>query len=171
MNSFLPRLSATGLSHDVQTLRNSPAYFGAYIVSTTSLMLLWCHFTLHFTSRWVWMPFRRFSLECNSTWFSLKTTRDDVICSARRFSAQVNSTLCQRLWRAISAHLFSVTFFFLWGLHMWVNHVLMQVSKSCWTLYIVRLQVPRKILKQVYMALVQPYLNYCISPYYFRKNY
>ena len=75
---------------------NSPAYFGAYIVSTTSLMLLWCHFTLHFTSRWVWMPFRRFSLECNSTWFSLKTTRDDVICSARRFSAQVNSTLCQR---------------------------------------------------------------------------
>ena len=44
-----------------------------------------------------------------------------------------------------------------------INHVLMQVSKSCGTLYRVRLQVPRKILKQVYMALVQPYLNYCIS--------
>jgi hypothetical protein len=44
-----------------------------------------------------------------------------------------------------------------------INHVLMIVSKSCGTLFRVRLQVPRKILKQVYMALVQPYLNYCIS--------
>lgn len=44
-----------------------------------------------------------------------------------------------------------------------IKHVIMQVSKSCGTLYRVRLQVPRKILKLIYMALVQPYLNYCIS--------
>ena len=44
-----------------------------------------------------------------------------------------------------------------------INHVIMQVSKSCGTLYRVRLQVPRKILKQIYTAIVQPYLNYCIS--------
>ena len=44
-----------------------------------------------------------------------------------------------------------------------IKHVKMQVSKSCGTLYRVRLQVPRKILKLIYMALVQPYLNYCIS--------
>ena len=44
-----------------------------------------------------------------------------------------------------------------------LEHVIMQVAKSCGTLYRVRLQVPRKILKQIYTALVQPYLNYCIS--------
>ena len=44
-----------------------------------------------------------------------------------------------------------------------INHVTMQVSKACGTMYRARLQVPRKILKQIYSALIQPYLNYCIS--------
>ena len=48
-----------------------------------------------------------------------------------------------------------------WNEH--INHVIMQVSKSCGTMYRARLQVPRKILKQIYSALIQPYLNYCIS--------
>ena len=44
-----------------------------------------------------------------------------------------------------------------------INHVISQVSKSCGSLYRVRLHVPHKILKKLYIALVQPYLNYCIS--------
>ena len=37
-----------------------------------------------------------------------------------------------------------------------------QVSKSCGSLYSIRLHVPMKILRQVYMSLIQPYLTYCI---------
>ena len=48
-----------------------------------------------------------------------------------------------------------------WNEH--INHVTMQVSKACGTMYRARLQVPRKILKQIYSALIQPYFNYCIS--------
>ena len=48
-----------------------------------------------------------------------------------------------------------------WNAH--IDHVISQVSKSCGTLYRVRLHVPRKILKNIYMALIQPYLIYCIS--------
>ncbi len=44
-----------------------------------------------------------------------------------------------------------------------IDHVISQVSKSCGTLYRVRLHVPRKILSKIYMALIQPYLIYCIS--------
>ncbi len=43
-----------------------------------------------------------------------------------------------------------------------IKNVITQVSKSCGTLYSVRKCVPNKILKKVYMALVQPYLMYCI---------
>ena len=44
-----------------------------------------------------------------------------------------------------------------------INQVISQVSKSCGTMYRVRLHVPRKILRKIYMALIQPYLIYCIS--------
>ena len=37
-----------------------------------------------------------------------------------------------------------------------------QVSKSCGSLYSIRTVVPPKILRQVYISLVQPYLTYCI---------
>ena len=44
-----------------------------------------------------------------------------------------------------------------------INQVISQVSKSCGTMYRIRLHVPRKILRKIYMALIQPYLIYCIS--------
>jgi hypothetical protein len=44
-----------------------------------------------------------------------------------------------------------------------IAHVISQVSKSCSTVYRVRLHVPRKILRKIYMALIQPYLIYCIT--------
>ena len=40
--------------------------------------------------------------------------------------------------------------------------VISQVSKSCGSLYSIRLHVPTKILRQVYISLIQPYLTYCI---------
>ena len=43
-----------------------------------------------------------------------------------------------------------------------INNVKSQVAKSCGSLYSIRLHVPPKILRQVYISLVQPYLNYCI---------
>ena len=43
-----------------------------------------------------------------------------------------------------------------------IDQVISQVSKSCGTLYRIRLHVPRKILRNIYMALIQPYLIYCI---------
>ncbi len=43
-----------------------------------------------------------------------------------------------------------------------IKNVISQVSKSCGTLYSLRLHVPAKILRQVYISLVQPYLTYCI---------
>ena len=44
-----------------------------------------------------------------------------------------------------------------------IDHVISQVSKSCGTMYRSRLHVPRKILRKIYMALIQPYFIYCIS--------
>ena len=44
-----------------------------------------------------------------------------------------------------------------------IDHVTSQVAKSCGTMYRVRLHVPRKILKMIYNALIQPYLIYCVS--------
>ena len=46
-----------------------------------------------------------------------------------------------------------------------IDHVTSQVAKSCGTMYRVRLHVPRKILKMIYNALIQPYLIYCVSIY------
>ena len=44
-----------------------------------------------------------------------------------------------------------------------IKHVISQVSKSCGSIYSIRLHVPQKVLRNIYMALVQPYLIYCIS--------
>ena len=44
-----------------------------------------------------------------------------------------------------------------------IKNVITQVAKSCGSLYSIRLHVPSKILRQVYLSLVQPYLTYCIS--------
>ena len=44
-----------------------------------------------------------------------------------------------------------------------IDHVISQVSKSCGTMYRSRVHVPRKILRKIYLALIQPYLIYCIS--------
>ena len=43
-----------------------------------------------------------------------------------------------------------------------IAHVITQVSKSCGKLYSLRRIVPTKVLKQVYLSLVQPYLTYCL---------
>ena len=43
-----------------------------------------------------------------------------------------------------------------------IENVIKQVSKSCGSLYSIRLHVPCKVLKQVYLSLVQPYLTYCL---------
>ena len=43
-----------------------------------------------------------------------------------------------------------------------IKGVINQVSKSCGTMYSIRLHVPPKILRQVYLSLIQPYLTYCI---------
>ena len=43
-----------------------------------------------------------------------------------------------------------------------ITNVISQVSKSCGSLYSIRLHVPTKILRQVYLSLIQPYLTYCI---------
>ena len=43
-----------------------------------------------------------------------------------------------------------------------INNVISQVSKSCGSLYSMRRHVPLKILRKVYLSLVQPYLTYCI---------
>ncbi len=43
-----------------------------------------------------------------------------------------------------------------------IQNVISQVSKSCGTIYSVRKYLPDKILRKVYMALLQPYLMYCI---------
>ena len=43
-----------------------------------------------------------------------------------------------------------------------IKNVIAQVSKSCGSLYSIRLHVPSKVLRQVYVSLVQPYLTYCI---------
>ena len=43
-----------------------------------------------------------------------------------------------------------------------ISNVITQVSKSCGSLYSLRSVVPTKVLRQVYLSLVQPYLSYCI---------
>ena len=43
-----------------------------------------------------------------------------------------------------------------------IENVINQVSKACGTIYSVRRHVPQKILRTIYMAIVQPYLIYCI---------
>ncbi len=43
-----------------------------------------------------------------------------------------------------------------------IKNVQSQVSKSCGSIYSIRNRVPAKILRKLYMALVQPYLLYCI---------
>lgn len=43
-----------------------------------------------------------------------------------------------------------------------IRNVITQVSKSCGSLYSICQHVPTKILRQVYLSLVQPYLTYCI---------
>ena len=43
-----------------------------------------------------------------------------------------------------------------------IDNVISQVSKSCGTIYSVRKRIPDKILRTVYLALIQPYLMYCI---------
>ncbi len=44
-----------------------------------------------------------------------------------------------------------------------IQNVKSLVSKSCGTLYSVRKHVPDKVLRTIYLSLVQPYLTYCIS--------
>jgi len=44
-----------------------------------------------------------------------------------------------------------------------IDQVICQVSKSCGTMFRTRLHVPRKILRSIYLALIQPYLLYCIA--------
>ena len=46
-----------------------------------------------------------------------------------------------------------------WNDH--INHVISQVSKSCGAMYSVSKLVPQKILRKIYMALIQPYIMYC----------
>ena len=48
-----------------------------------------------------------------------------------------------------------------WNDH--ISHVKTQVSKSCGSLFSIRHKVPYRILRTIYMAIVQPYLIYCIS--------
>ena len=43
-----------------------------------------------------------------------------------------------------------------------MNHVINQVSKSCGSMYSIREHVPSKVLRQVYLSLVQPYITYCL---------
>ena len=43
-----------------------------------------------------------------------------------------------------------------------IRHVISQLSKSCGSLYRIRKIVPQKVLRQVYISLIQPYLSYCI---------
>ena len=43
-----------------------------------------------------------------------------------------------------------------------IRNVINQVSKSCGSLDSICLRVPLKVLRQVYLSLVQPYLTYCI---------
>ena len=47
-----------------------------------------------------------------------------------------------------------------WNDH--ITNVITQVSKSCGSLYSISSIVPAKVLRQVYISLVQPYLMYCI---------
>jgi hypothetical protein len=50
-----------------------------------------------------------------------------------------------------------------WNDH--IAHVLTQVSKACGTLYSISTPstiIPGKVLRQVFISLVQPYLMYCI---------
>ncbi len=42
-----------------------------------------------------------------------------------------------------------------------LQNVIGQVAKACGSMYTIRTVVPQKILKKIYMALVQPYLIYC----------
>ena len=55
-----------------------------------------------------------------------------------------------------------------WNDH--IDHVISQVSKSCGTVYSVSKHVPRKILRKIYMALIQPYLMYCTPIWGSAKN-
>ena len=48
-----------------------------------------------------------------------------------------------------------------WNDH--IANVLTQVSKSCGSLQSISSIVPAKVLRQVYISLVQPYIMYCIS--------
>ena len=48
-----------------------------------------------------------------------------------------------------------------WNDHI-ITNVITQVSKSCGSLYSISSIVPAKVLRQVYISLVQPYLMYCI---------
>ena len=43
-----------------------------------------------------------------------------------------------------------------------INHTIKQVSKSCGSLYSIKKHVPCKVLRQVYLSLIQPYITYCI---------
>ena len=51
-----------------------------------------------------------------------------------------------------------------------IQHVLSQVSKSCGIMYQVRNFVPSKILRKIYLALIQPYLVYCAPLWGASKN-
>ena len=44
-----------------------------------------------------------------------------------------------------------------------IDHTIKQVSKSCGSLYSIKKHVPCKVLRQVYLSLIQPYLTYCIQ--------
>ena len=43
-----------------------------------------------------------------------------------------------------------------------ITHTIKQVSKSCGSLYSIKKHVPCKVLRQVYLSLIQPYITYCI---------
>ena len=51
-----------------------------------------------------------------------------------------------------------------------IDHVIKQVSKSCGTMFAVSKHVPNKILRKIYMALIQPYIMYCIPLWGASKN-
>ena len=44
-----------------------------------------------------------------------------------------------------------------------INHTIKQVSKSCGSMYSIKKYVPSKVLRQVYLSLIQPCMTYCIQ--------